>query len=518
MYKLVIIDDEPIIRQGLKTIIEWEQYGIEVAGEADNGVDGLRLCEALKPDIAVVDIKMPGLDGLQMVEAAKEMGLETDFIILSGYSEFQYAQRATEFGVRSYLLKPIEQEDLLKRVVSLREQWASKRRSREQLEDSRRLLAERALRKLLRYDGRGAELEAGEEEALSSLPGWPWPSYQLALIAEERRGLQPEEMSWLLTGLREEPFFREGCALQAGAYLVLLAPEIHPSDILYGCTGLREARQRFRLEPVLTLGPRVLQVEQLELSYRFALENMRNKFFYDRLDSIIVPQSRPEEGADGREGPPLEHCAEEAAKAVAARDRVKTAAVLAEAEQAMLRSGWKEERIKSGYIAIYAELVRLLASANEQIRGLCPSLREVVEGINRQVTLPSVREYMMEQLADIMDRWSKDKKSSNLLVILEYIAGNLSSDLKLESLAEKFHYNSSYLGKLFRAQTGESFNAYLDRIRIEKAKQLLAGGEKVYEVAAMVGYCSVDYFHVKFKKLTGEAPSAYKKKWELGSP
>jgi two-component system, response regulator YesN len=517
LYKLIIIDDEPIIRQGLKTIIDWKKFGITVAGEADNGVDGLQLLMDIKPDVAVVDIKMPGMDGLQVVEAAGKNGLETDFIILSGYSEFQYAQKATEIGVRSYLLKPIEQEDLEKRVISLREQWVTKRKNRELMEESKRLLAERTLMKLLQSEGKAVESDdpAGTE-VLSTLLEWPWGSYQLALIAEERRDLTPEEAAWLLATLRAEPEFKKGYVMQAGRYIVLLAPEIHPSDILYGC--LQEAKSRFGLDPVLTLGIRVLRLENLELSYQSAMDNMWNKFFYDRLDWVIVPGFPMEKIPYGMgEGAPLEHCAMELAKAVAARDMAPIEAILLEAEQSMVRNGWKEDEIKSGYIGIYSEMVHLLTSSNEQIRGLCPSLKEVVEGINTQTTLQSLREYMKRHLSDIVERWSKDKKNSNLVTILDYIEQNLGSDLKLESLAEKFHYNSSYLGKLFRAQTGESFNAYLDRIRIEKAKQLLAGGEKVYEAAALVGYCNVDYFHVKFKKLTGDTPSTYKKKWELGS-
>ncbi len=123
MYKLVIIDDEPLIRQGLRAIINWSSYDIELCGEADNGIDGLRLCQELKPDVAIVDIKMPGLNGLQVIEQSKKLGLHIDFIVLSGYSEFAYAQKATEFGVRCYLLKPIEQTEIIQKIKLFREEW-----------------------------------------------------------------------------------------------------------------------------------------------------------------------------------------------------------------------------------------------------------------------------------------------------------------------------------------------------------------------------------------------------------
>ncbi|WP_254438347.1 AraC family transcriptional regulator [Paenibacillus sp. DCT19] len=94
--------------------------------------------------------------------------------------------------------------------------------------------------------------------------------------------------------------------------------------------------------------------------------------------------------------------------------------------------------------------------------------------------------------------------------MIEFIRRNPGENLKLEVLSEVFNYNSSYLGKLFKNHTGESFNAFLDKVRMEKAKELLNEGLKVHQVAARVGYANVDYFHGKFRKYVGESPSAYK--------
>ena len=96
--------------------------------------------------------------------------------------------------------------------------------------------------------------------------------------------------------------------------------------------------------------------------------------------------------------------------------------------------------------------------------------------------------------------------------MIDLIHRNYHENLKLESLAEVFNYNSAYLGKMFKNQTGEYFNTYLDKVRIEKAKQLLEEGLRVYQVTERVGYTNVDYFHSKFKRYTGTAPSAYRQK------
>lgn len=112
-----------------------------------------------------------------------------------------------------------------------------------------------------------------------------------------------------------------------------------------------------------------------------------------------------------------------------------------------------------------------------------------------------------------MVSWRKDRKHDTFAQLLDYVATHYGSGLTLESLARTFHYNSSYLGKLFKAQTGKTFNAYLDEIRMKQAKRMLAQGAKVYEVATAIGYANVDYFHAKFKRLEGESPSAFRDRW-----
>src|SRR5690606_10436540 len=113
------VDDEPLIREGLKGVIDWNQFGYEVIGTAENGRTGLDMIRFHRPDLALVDIKMPGLNGIDMAEQAKKEGLQTKFVILSGYSQFAYAQKAIQLGMESYLLKPIDEEELIPLIESI---------------------------------------------------------------------------------------------------------------------------------------------------------------------------------------------------------------------------------------------------------------------------------------------------------------------------------------------------------------------------------------------------------------
>ncbi|AFH63190.1 response regulator transcription factor [Paenibacillus caseinilyticus] len=511
MYKLLIIDDEPIIRQGLRSIIDWERYDIRLCGEADNGIDGLRLCGELAPDLVIIDVKMPGLDGLEVIEEARAKGLVCDFIVLSGYSEFSYAQKATEFGVRSYLLKPVEQEDLVKRVDMLRKEWEMRKKERERQDESIRLLMERKLHSLFQM---GSEHEMSEEEygLLAAGLKLPWSSYQVLLIGDERRELEMSEREWILSRLSGSCSPDDRAAVFSYQRVVGILAEALDGESLWNPCFL-DGDDQLGLELVYAIGPRVLKLEQISHSFRKAYDEIGRKFFCSRSDRLIVPR----DDASCLDADPasfrIEICADETAKAVASGDTEAISVRLKEAESVMLKGEWSEERVKASFAALYNELVKNLKGVDESIQSVCPLLHEVIEGIERQPTLAAVREYMEEQLLPLVDRWSKERKPASFMNILHYIAQHYSSDLKLETLAELFHYNRSYLGKLFKSQTGDPFNTYLHRVRIEKAKQKLAAGAKVYETADAVGYASVDYFHIKFKEYAGETPSAYADKW-----
>lgn len=127
MYTLLILDDEKAIVDGLLNIIDWEGLGCRVADVAYDGQRGLELIMSLQPDIVISDIRMPLMDGLQMIEQARKQGFDNPILLLSGYSEFEYARRAMQYGVKSFLVKPIEEEELVASVRSAIAEIAKKR-------------------------------------------------------------------------------------------------------------------------------------------------------------------------------------------------------------------------------------------------------------------------------------------------------------------------------------------------------------------------------------------------------
>ncbi|RIX59607.1 DNA-binding response regulator [Paenibacillus nanensis] len=514
MYKLAIVDDEPVIRQGLKTIIDWSSFQIELCGESDNGVEGLALCRDMKPDVAIIDLKMPGMDGIELIEEARRIGLQTDFIVLSGYSEFSYAQKATEFGVRCYLVKPIEPTQLIAKLKMLRGEWEERDRRQKQLADAIPLRAERMLQRLCEEETAAEKLDESDLRLFAKRGGQPWRQYRVFLLGEERE--ESPLSAWReVQEAVERKLLRHGPCITGivRPYLVIVTEE-HGINELIDRLG-EEEPELSRMDIVVAEGERAAELSDIHRAYRTAYQLMKDKFLHGRSGSAIVPVT------DGDGAPPadvsVEHYAAEIAEYAAAGHETAIAETIGRLERDALHSGWQESRIKAALASMYVEIVGRLAAIDESVRAHALPLHRFVEELKICCTLRDACGYTERELYRLMESWGRARKHETFAQLLDYVAEHFGSGLTLESLARTFHYNSSYLGKLFKAQTGETFNAYLDGLRMKQAKRMLAQGAKVYEVAAAVGYANVDYFHAKFKRMEGESPSAFRERWRGGN-
>ncbi|WP_373231973.1 response regulator [Cohnella sp.] len=499
MYRVMIVDDEPLIREGLRTIIEWEEYGFQVAASAADAMEALRKIPEASPHLMIVDIRMPGMDGLELLRAVQERQRPCPrFLILSGHADFEYARAALQLKVDGYLLKPIDEEELSEQLERIKETL------REESEEAEGRSRESFIQKLL----------SGEGEASSRTAGLNWSSSEIVLIKLLGRG-EPDASAVAAAKRRlTEKFDRtdEGVVFSAEPYFgIALKDSGGRSAVLDKAYRLiAEACGEMDFDAVS--GGSVAELADLGRSLEKARKLMKRRFLFPE-GHIITSEPDFPEGVIHDDANAANELEEKLILALDAANSEAAESALRRIGGFWLAAGAPEEEIKTGFAARMSAVLSKLSQSR-------PEIREYVQLLDAELT-SLYEEYrydrLIARLASICARVAEKLQTAGsgpdkqVQRMIELIRRNSSENLKLESLAVALGYNSSYLGKLFKNATGDYFNTYLDKVRIEKAKELLRKGLKVYQVAEQVGYANVDYFHAKFRKYVGLSPVAYRK-------
>jgi two-component system response regulator YesN len=240
------------------------------------------------------------------------------------------------------------------------------------------------------------------------------------------------------------------------------------------------------------------------VSHRQAFTLLQKRFF-SRPGTVAWPSSPT------TTGPPadLESLAERLALALEAGHSGSVHTALVAAGAALAGSG-VEETVKEGFSRIVSGAIERYLGHEARSSTLRARTTAWIADLWRQPFLTTLIEFLRTHLEALQAKERGPDTAGLAQKMIDLIEARYAENLKLEALAEVFHYNSAYLGKLFRSKTGEYFNTYLDQVRVRHAQDLLKEGLKVYQVAEMVGYKYVDYFHTKFKKYTGVSPSQFK--------
>lgn len=499
MIKVLLVDDEPNVRQGVKMMIPWQELGLEVVGEGGDGDDGLAKILSLNPDIVIADVKMPGMTGIQMIDAAKKIGYNGKCLILSGYSDFAYAKEAMYLGVKQFILKPVDEDELIEALKSLRDEISDERRDKLAMKRGSEYMNERLVRALL----------LGDEPIIdkSDLSAYNYSSYT-AVIISSAENLGAEEKNELLKAVKKH--------LESDCGADVVTPELSGITV-----ALFKGRSRNRLMDFLsklcknytgkifiTVGRTVSELSEIKLSYLEADELLKNRFQYQHCGVVaaetVVGGNVGDSETDDIIGQICAYIE------INDTDRLETA--LERFRSLLCGGSYTAERIKVLCITAVMEIKAKLSKSIGDKKTEQFLNDELIAKIGEKTSLFDIIELLKKTLAELSCTHFGRTTKSNMERVVQYIKSNYGSELRLEQLATIFGYNRAYLGKVFHQYTGENFNNYLDRIRISEAKRLLEMDEyKVYEVAEMVGYTNINYFHNKFKKYVGISPLSYKR-------
>lgn len=536
MLKVFLVEDESIVREGLKNNIPWHEYGYQFTGEASDGEMALPMIRKIRPDVLITDIKMPFMDGLALSRIVTQEIPDIKIVIISGYDEFEYAQQAIRVGVEQYLLKPITKNTLRKVLLEVREKIESEQEQRSYLETFQNEMKEYenyARRSFLEkvFSGVFSVQQIYEEAAKISLD-LDGPCYNLALLNLQVKRQNPEYAMQEPEGVGEvrEALFRYFLRFpkylifqwNISLYGVLIKGEADQMEELkeqciYNIEKIC-SQQVFSLEWCVAVGEPVERLSLLPECYAKVNHILAHRFFNPQRH--ILTEKDAEELLPGKD-----------LKSFASVDSAK---VNPDIIEGFLREG-KQEEIKdfvNGYLAgvkdaLESRLFRDYLLLN--VRFTTVNYMERI-GVNQQDFLPEdddqkVREasgsganidaYMLELLERTLalrDRENENQGKHVLKKGLKYIEENFSEEsFSLNSVAGAIGVSSNYFSSIFSQEMQITFIEYVTKKRMEKAKKLLSQTQlHSSEIAGEVGYKDPHYFSFVFKKTVGCTPREYR--------
>lgn len=507
MWTILLVEDEPFVRRSVRNAIPWEEAGFTIAGEASHGLEALAYIEEHNPDIVITDIFMPYMDGIELLQAAREKGSEAGFIMLTCANDFEHARLALEHGAASYIFKLSMDDDELMRAL---------RKAREQLE--KRKAGERLLRSqyqdcmpLLWRSLFGKELSAAEGERLESfrqaqsrygqlyiaaaLTGDEVISYDdlrrahPSLLAEATAILSYSEAGQTTWFLWEEgdiprPAGRIGLSCGKRELFGMAAP----AGFTLEQAWLQVLR---RLDDDFYGGSQAAAPDALKL----AASDARNPTVpdaYKPVDlptaQIGVPWAREQEVIRSFESMLLADCS---------------------ARLAELWSFMEEARLPMALVKETALRLDLIMSRISRKQALEAS--PLLEAMSHRGLLESL-DIRMRQYGKGMggQRYPvTDHPEINKIIL--YLLQHYDQELSLQAMAQYVSLDENYLSVLFKKKTGDTFINYLQKIRVDEAKFYLAHTDlTVAELCERAGFANPSYFFKVFKRWTGATPNEYR--------
>ncbi|MCM3781610.1 response regulator [Neobacillus mesonae] len=506
MMDVLLVDDEPWVLEGLRTMVNWDKYGFQICGEADNGNAAWTMIENLQPDLVFTDIQMPSVNGLELIDRSKQvLARPPKFVILSGYDSFEYAKIALDQRVEDYLLKPIDEVEIETVLELIGRKILEEHASAEVHQREHALYVSCLFNRLLQGDD-SSELQ---DEVRKSLRMEGHESMACLLISKDISKEEVKARLHSFAGIHcSEPF------ADAEGNIGVFAADINDSLIRLEAMarGLFEIYSD-RGAIIVALGHESGGVFAVRSAYEKALFALKWKRYQDR-SGFVLHQDLPQKDSVAKVNQKaLTDLMEAILSGEQRRVEEKVQAMLVNPDSEMAVSDIEYVRVQ--LIALEMGVLRQLKELEGDEDKFVAHVQKMAGDITGINSYPAFREYgliLSLYAMEALQSQRKRKECSTIFQVEQYVNQEFREKLQLQEIARKFHMNANYLGQAFKQQTGKAFREYLNDKRIEEAKRLLRQSNiSIAEVAAHSGYLSADYFISQFKRMTGMAPSQYRK-------
>ena len=525
MLKVLLVDDEPYILQGLQVLIDWESGGFEIAATCSNGKEALKYLSENHVDLVISDIRMPEMTGLELLETVKKEKIsDAEFVLLTGYDDFAYTQRAIRNGCLDYILKPVIEEELiavLRKVTNLNRESVILKKDREKMEDAylariiRHIIKGKYNEEDIEYANKHLQLAGNlrfidigfvhRESDVDDSESDDMGVIQRQLCNSCKEVLKEYANHFALDFTYDEDTYSVGFV-----YCDNMAAMRDMTETEFLNSLIRKVEVLI-IKPVRVFcGDPVEDIASLSKSYASCRRVKSIAGFHNTKKLYFA-----EELEDNHSGIVLcKNTIDEIISSIEKNDQAMIESVIEKFYEELKGKEGNNRAFDLNINYLLFQLIHLASELDDSV-----NQEEIIQYISEQASddafLRGSHEHLKKFATEYAAYLSELRKSIShgiLAVVEAEIKKNYADNISLKDLGDKYHINSSYLGQVFRKKYGMSFKNYLTNYRIkEAARQIINTDKKINRIAEDVGYKDSDYFIRKFIEIEGCTPSKYRK-------
>lgn len=520
MIKLLVVDDESTTRNGIIKHINWNELGVDVVKDAKDGIDALKISYDFEPDIVITDVRMPGLNGIELATKLREKFINCKIIFLSGYCDKEYLKAAIKLSAVNYVEKPIniiEIKEAIQKAVELCKEDVLNMA----LSENITLIKQRIVQNLLKSDAKIEECYNLLSLIKSSLLRKNWFSAVIINIVNQKEDhssdkiINTEEFTDIVDKCFEN-IEHIGAFKDNRNFVIILSQDKETGTEI---ESLKKSIDQYVKEKEISdiklfyaVGKRIFGIEQLHKSYSSAKDIVKKLFFYG-YERVIY--SKDESNGNYQ----IQGNIYDDFIKYLGEGNEKEAVFFIERLCSNINKCDKNsvKDIKNIFLNLMLELIH-----EAEKRGIYFTDEEQQENkylwdlISNFNTLEEVKEYIIDKISKIFRKF-KDLQNScrSVFEVKKCIRKNYTNkELSVKFLAEAIFLTPTYLSALFKKETGQNISDYIVEVRIEKSKEFLKNNKlKLHEIASLVGYNDSNYYAKAFKKAEGVTPSEYREKY-----